>query len=190
MNKNKKGTTRGITLIALVITIIILLILAGITLGMLDGSFLFGKANEASYKARVSKYKEEVDLYVTNKMVETMGNEMNKINSGEPLKEVIEEYKKQGEEFDIEASDVNIEIKEIIPDIEKRDEKYIVVYHGETYYVKSDKNKNAEQEAQWCQDVGIKILELKRPSGTDNTKGSYEFVNGVYMNTPALRRWL
>lgn len=134
----------------------------------------------------MAKYKEEVDLYVSNKMLENMGEGMEDIHSGEPLKEVITAYKKQGEEFDITEEDVKIPIKEIIEDIEKRDEKYIVVYHGETYYVKSDKNKNAEQEAQWCLDVGIKILELKRPSGIDNTEGKYEFVNGVYMNTPGL----
>ena len=184
--KEKIEKSRGITLVVLVVTIIIMLILIGITLSVLNGSSLFGKADEASYKTRMAGYKEQVDLYVTNEMLNKVENDKENINSGEPLKEVIEAYRKEGEEFDITEEEVNIPIKEIITNIEKKDEKYIVVYHGETYYVKSDKNKNAEKEAQWCLDVGIKILELKRPSGMDNTKGSYEFVNGVYMNTPEL----
>ena len=54
MNKYKK-TNKGITLIALVITIIILLILAGISISSLTGSGLFQKAQEAT---KVSELKE------------------------------------------------------------------------------------------------------------------------------------
>ena len=184
---NKSLNKNGITLIALIITIIILLILSGVGIGVLTGkNGIFGRANEASYKTRMAKYKEQVDLYVADKALEAMRDDKDRINSGEPLKEVILAYEREGEEFDITDADVNISIKEIIKDIEERDEKYIVVYKGETYYVKSDKNKYAEQEAKWCQDVGIKILELKRPSGMENTNGSYEFVNGIYMCTPSL----
>lgn len=184
-NKNSSPSS-GITLLSLIITIIILLILAGITLGMLNANGVLGRASEAAYKTRMAKYKEEVDIYVSTNIIEIQGNNKDMINSGEPLKEVIRQYAKQGEEFDITEEDVNIPIKEIIEDIEKRDQKTIVVYHGEAYYVKSDKNKNAQKEAQWCLDVGIKILELKRPSGMDNTEGKYEFINGVYMNTPTV----
>lgn len=42
---------KGITLVALVITIIILLILAGISIATLSGSGLFGKAKDAQGKS-------------------------------------------------------------------------------------------------------------------------------------------
>ena len=55
MKKNFEKKNRGITLIALVITIIILLILAGISISALTGSGLFSKAQEAT---RLSEIKE------------------------------------------------------------------------------------------------------------------------------------
>ena len=48
INKNKD---RGITLVALVITIIILLILAGISKSALTNTGIFGKAKEANRKS-------------------------------------------------------------------------------------------------------------------------------------------
>ena len=61
-NKNKKkaniiNKTKGITLIALVITIIILLILAGISISAMTGSGLFGRAKEAKLKTKMAVYK-------------------------------------------------------------------------------------------------------------------------------------
>lgn len=46
-----KKEQKGITLVALVITIIILLILAGISIATLSGSGLFGKAKQAQQKS-------------------------------------------------------------------------------------------------------------------------------------------
>ncbi len=59
MEKQRKNTRRnkGITLIALVITIIILLILAGISIAQLTGTGIFAKAKEAK-----QKYKDAEDL--------------------------------------------------------------------------------------------------------------------------------
>ena len=53
---------RGITLIALIITIIVLLILAGITIVQLTGSGLFGKAETANQKTRYATAKETINL--------------------------------------------------------------------------------------------------------------------------------
>ena len=55
----------GITLIALIITIIVLLILAGVTLNMVMGeNGLFGKANNAKNKTEVAQYEEELRMCV------------------------------------------------------------------------------------------------------------------------------
>ena len=54
---------KGVTLVALVITIIVLLILAGVTLSMVMGdSGIFGKANNAKLSSLISDAKEAVNL--------------------------------------------------------------------------------------------------------------------------------
>ncbi len=54
---------KGVTLVALVITIIVLLILAGVTLSMVMGdSGIFNKANDASEKTAVSGAQDAVRL--------------------------------------------------------------------------------------------------------------------------------
>ena len=67
---------KGITLIVLVITIIILLILAGITISSLTNSGLFDKVKEAKEKwknaqneeeMQMAKYSNEIDSYVSSR---------------------------------------------------------------------------------------------------------------------------
>ena len=56
MNKRKKNLEKGITLIALVITIIILLILAGISIAMLTGdNGILTKASNSKEKTEVAR---------------------------------------------------------------------------------------------------------------------------------------
>ena len=59
MNKIRVLKNKGITLVALVITIIILLILAGISIATLTGSGLFEKAKLAKEQSE-ERQKEEV----------------------------------------------------------------------------------------------------------------------------------
>ena len=85
MNKNK-----GITLIALIITIVILLILAGITIGTLTGeNGLFTRAQQAKEKTieaqknedeTISKYMEQIDEYILD-YANGKWNENQKVNS-------------------------------------------------------------------------------------------------------------
>ena len=51
--------TRGITLIALIVTIIVLLILAGITITQLTGNGIFEKVKEAKEKYNNTQNEEE-----------------------------------------------------------------------------------------------------------------------------------
>lgn len=56
---------KGVTLVALVITIIVLLILAGVTLSMVMGeSGIFGKANNANVATRLADAKDAINLAV------------------------------------------------------------------------------------------------------------------------------
>ena len=62
--------TNGITLIALVITIILLLILGGVVLSQLNGGNLIGNATSTTEKSKIESKKEEIQLAITRKMIE------------------------------------------------------------------------------------------------------------------------
>ena len=63
---------KGITLVALVITIIILLILAAISIQALTGSGLFGKAKDAEKHTTKAQLKEEIELAIQEIHMEEM----------------------------------------------------------------------------------------------------------------------
>lgn len=63
--KNEKTIgQKGITLVALIITIILLLILAGISISALTGSGLFGKAQDAKERTIKAQLKEEIEMAI------------------------------------------------------------------------------------------------------------------------------
>jgi cytoskeletal protein RodZ len=69
--KKFKNSNKGITLIALVITIIVLLILAGITIAMLTGSENApAKANEAKQLNDIGSAKDQLAILVQNEQLE------------------------------------------------------------------------------------------------------------------------
>ena len=71
--KNILYKSKGITLIALVITIIVLLILAGITISALSGdNGILTNATRAALATELSNYKEELELYKVNKTAENI----------------------------------------------------------------------------------------------------------------------
>lgn len=68
-----KNRESGITLIALVVTIIILLILTGVTVILaINENGIIGKAGEAAMKYELSSILEEVNLKVTSKQVDSI----------------------------------------------------------------------------------------------------------------------
>ena len=68
--------TRGITIIALVITIIVLLILAGVCIAMLTGNNgILAQANNAKIMNNLSKVDESIKLYKSNKKIEKVVDE-------------------------------------------------------------------------------------------------------------------
>ena len=71
-----KRNERGITLIALVVTIIVLLILAGISIAMLTGeNGILNKARDASWKSKLGDAQDIVGLHVADRLVEYYENE-------------------------------------------------------------------------------------------------------------------
>ena len=69
--KEVKTRNKGITLIALVVTIVVLLILAGVSISMLTGDDgIITKSKEARISTELSGYKEELELYKSEKYME------------------------------------------------------------------------------------------------------------------------
>ena len=86
--KQKLKNEKGITLVALVITIIVLLILAGVTLSMVMGeSGIFGKANSAKEKTQLSNAEETIRLEVLENQVKSKAGDASLTN--DQLKEEI-----------------------------------------------------------------------------------------------------
>ena len=74
MNMKKKNE-RGITLIVLVITIIVTLILAGVTISGLNGeNGIITKSKEAKIKAEKSRTIEKINLVILTVMTEGDGD--------------------------------------------------------------------------------------------------------------------
>ena len=64
MKRNKLKNKNGITLIALVVTIIVLLILAGVSLSLLlSDSGIIGRAAKSKEASRYAELKEQEDLF-------------------------------------------------------------------------------------------------------------------------------
>lgn len=172
----------GITLIALIITIVILVILSAVSINLILNNGLIDKAGEAAFKAKMSSYKELTDLYVLNKVTQEISTDTKNINSGEMLKQaILDEFIE-----DLEVEDVTIDIREILPEISVTEEEYIVVYKGEMYYVSNPNVKNNKNQEKWCRDIDIPILEYSPPKGIVIVNGKYENVNGIYVCTPDL----
>lgn len=83
--KNEKG----ITLIALVVTIIVLLILAGVSISMIMGeNGIVNRAQDSKEKTKEAELEEEVELLIAeNDIEERVGNTTDKVPSALVLKE-------------------------------------------------------------------------------------------------------
>ena len=123
---------KGITLIALVITIIVLIILTGVSIALLLGeNGLILKAKEAKYVMDVAKAQEKLELIKGSAQIEKQ-----RINLDDYLEE-LEKVKEINKVDDIERIDnINAEVivdgkyKFVIKDEENGDVK--IIYQGET----------------------------------------------------------
>ena len=124
LNKNK-----GITLIALVITVVVLLILATISIGTLTGEDgTIGKTNFAKYGATIREYQKALDSYL-------LEHDMNS----------------DGEETVIYTTDKD-EIKEMIPIISNEDLEKFVIQDNEIRY---REDEVTDQEKEWLAELGV-----------------------------------
>ena len=123
MKRKNEGQSRGITLIALIITIIILLILAGVAINMVLGqNGLLNNSKEATQKYKKSQENEELSLILTNYYMAKL--EDDNIDLGTYLNEN------------------NAILKE------EKDGNYIIEYNGDEYTIAKENldSKREEQE--------------------------------------------
>ena len=101
-----KETQKGITLISIVITIIVLLILAGISIATLNGdSGIIKKSKEAKEQTEISEEKEVVDRATVQAMGNNKKGDLIKNELQEQLDKIVSggkiEVSNNGEEFEI-----------------------------------------------------------------------------------------
>ena len=137
---------RGITLIALVITVIVLLILAGVTIATLTGdNGILSNATKAEEETRASEVEERVNLWKTEKETSNYTNTIVKNDS-----ELLEEMKEAGilfeEEIDRENKIITIGERVINYGIEgSLTDIYVALYNDGTL-VFSNKNNFDESK--------------------------------------------
>ena len=126
MKKISTNESKGITLIALVVTIIVLLILSGISISMLtDNNGILSRAMEAKEKTEVSALKERVKLDIFEKQLIGNGEITN-----DDLRAILDNYF-TGVPSKLPESSEELEALELI----SKDGKYKVkvgeIYKGE-----------------------------------------------------------
>ena len=118
----------GITLIALVITIIVLLILAGVSIATLTGeNGILTRANDAKEQTGIASEKEQVELAVASALAEARGGEIQQ----SVLEEELGKYFKAGN-YEVEAGTNENGTEGYVVTITENDE------NGRKYFV--DKN--------------------------------------------------
>ena len=152
---------KGITLIALVITIIVLLILAGVSIATLTGeNGILTRANDAKEQTEIASEKEQVELAAAAALADARGGE---IQQG-VLEEELGKYFKAGN-YEVEAGTNEDGTEGYIVTITENDE------NGRKYFVDKDGNV-LDGEG-----------EVTLPT-TGKTDGSFDAEKGV--NTPKL----
>ena len=102
--RKKLKNTKGITLIALVVTIIILLILAGVSIAMLTGNNgVLTQAKSAKENTRVGEVQEKVKLAAQAALTANLGNGIEK----EKFQEELNNMFTQGEQVGLEYDETN-----------------------------------------------------------------------------------
>ena len=101
MNKIGVNNKKGITLIALVLTIIVLLLLAGISISMLSGQDgILAKASKAKQNTQIESEKEKIKLAVLESMFDG-NNTLNKDNLSTELSKYFNNAKVNGDSFPV-----------------------------------------------------------------------------------------
>ena len=145
----------GITLVALVVTIIVLLILAGITISLLFGdNGAITRAQESAFKTEIAKVNEKFNMYLNTKKMENLEFQKGTLNAGETS--LLYNTKPETEQGSIYTVLAGLK-KDIVKDFE--------IIKGELFYF----NQN-ERQMKWAEEMGMKV-------------NPYEIINGVLISS-------
>ena len=140
MNKNSKN--KGITLIALVITIIVLLLLAGVTIASVTGdNGILSKSEEARFKTIMADYSEQLELYKQSKEMESANFLEDTLNASE-----------NSLEYNTKNNTSENSIRDIINNIENKYIDKIEVIKGKLVY-----NTQESREIGWAKGLNIDV---------------------------------
>lgn len=128
--KNNSLENHGITLIALVVTIIVLLIIAGVAISTIfSENGLLERAKKSAFVSQMKKYMEEATMYVSGEQIENP-------------------------DFTISVGLVGQDgIKKVIPKIKSDYEKEVIVQNNKTYYFYINNKKRVK----WCFEANIPV---------------------------------
>lgn len=182
-----KNNKKGITLISLVVTIIILLILAGITISQIKQNGLLAKAELAKIEAKKAEYKDEVTMMIMEAQIEKTSNK-EKI-----LFELIDKRIKEKEwylsneiygtdEMIITNTDLLKNIKNIQLIVKTKDNyeiaikiqednsylEYVIYGEAETFTITYKYNDGSEEQTTQKVRKGKKTLLIGKPCERDN----------------------
>ena len=126
MNKRRKG----ISLIVLVITILVMIILAGVVVVSLQKNNPIEKAKEANFKTDVSSFASELGVGLSNSLVE---------NSSVKPEEIF--------------ANKFVDMKKYINSFSKKYENKLVIINGKLIYIGGD-----SKEKKWSEECGIEVF--------------------------------
>lgn len=96
--EEQKLKNRGITLIAMVITIIVLLILAGVSLSLVMGETgILKRAETASQKTKIAKYKEQLELTISGEQMNVLTEPQDEVFASIVKTAIEQEYQTSSE---------------------------------------------------------------------------------------------
>ncbi len=153
---NKEKNSKGITLVALVISIIILLILATVSVNLVINSGIITKSAEAVFRTEIEQYIEELELAIAE--------------------ESLNDLEIRDSKFNIRRSSYNDEnsftdaMKDIIPSFNKKYANKLEIQEDKLTYIGED-----EQERTWLPQT-ISVARM--------LKISYQYENGTPAATP------
>lgn len=140
MKKVLRLKQAGITLIALVVTIIVLLVLAGVTITMLTGNNgIILRAKEAKLKTELTGLKEELETFKISKQMENKEFQESSLIAGKNLLR-----------YNTKNESENGDISQIMPSIKENQKSKIDIIKGKMYYITKDEN-----ETKWLSEIGI-----------------------------------
>ena len=157
--KRKKNTNRGITMVELVVTIVVLLILAAISIATLTGeNGILNKAESAKLQTEIAQDKEQLELYY----VERSGEEK---RGNIKIEEYLDYLEEKGIPTKEEGGKYYAEVNGKIYEIKDEDNDVIIEYVGEGK-ITEPRIRNIEIIGKTLNSIEIKVTSIRMEGGT------------------------